>query len=371
MVAQTSSRTRSPQGARLSFQSSSRLAVDAAANVHEFSLVEGNVSVGAGAMIAPGTAVTAEPGASVVVGDHAQLLPGVITEATAGPQVSAEKGACSIWIGEGAAIAHKSLIHSPAYIGQNCFVGFRSTIYNARLGDGCIVKMHALVQDVEVPPGKCIASGSVITSQHQADQLPNVRPEDIEFAKEVIGPSPGASSRSPSAASNTARAKLVPIRGAATRRTTASKAPSSNAYFTANTGSTMQTQRLSPEIVQQVRQHLSQGYRIGMEHADKRHYQSGVWETCQPIKDSNEQAVFSGLERCVAEHEGEYVRMFGIDPKAKRRVGMTTIRRPGDKAKSGNSSKSASPRALTAATASRRKAATLPATALAVAPKAV
>ena len=340
MVAQTSSRTRSPQGSRLSFQSSSRPAVDAAANVHEFSLVEGNVSVGAGAMIAPGTAVTAAPGASVVVGDRAQLLPGVIAEATSGPQVSAGEGSCSIWIGEGTAIAHKSLVHSPVYIGQNCFVGFRSTVYNARLGDGCIVKMHALIQDVEVPPGKCIASGSVITSQHQADQLPNVRPEDIEFAKEVIGTSPGASSRSPSAS----RAKMVPIRGAAARRAPTSKAPSSNSYSTANTGSTMQTQRLSPEIVQQVRQHLSQGYRIGMEHADKRHYQSGVWETCQPIKDSNEQAVFAGLERCVAEHEGEYVRMFGIDPKAKRRVGMTTIRRPGDKANSGNGSKAASPR---------------------------
>ena len=84
MVAQTSSRTRSPKGSRLSFQSSSRPAVDAAANVHEFSLVEGSVSVGAGAMIAPGTAVTAEPGASVVVGDRAQLLPGVIAEATCG-----------------------------------------------------------------------------------------------------------------------------------------------------------------------------------------------------------------------------------------------------------------------------------------------
>ena len=76
MVAQTSSRTRSPKGSRLSFQSSSRPAVDAAANVHEFSLVEGSVSVGAGAMIAPGTAVTAEPGASVVVGDRRSATAG-------------------------------------------------------------------------------------------------------------------------------------------------------------------------------------------------------------------------------------------------------------------------------------------------------
>jgi carbon dioxide concentrating mechanism protein CcmM len=91
-----------------------------------------------------------------------------------------------------------------------------------------------------------------------------------------------------------------------------------------------QTQRLSPEIVQQVRQHLSQGYRIGMEHADLRRYRSGVWETCTPIKDTREQAVFEGLERCMAEHAGEYVRMFGIDTHAKRRVGMVTVQRPGD-----------------------------------------
>lgn len=88
------------------------------------------------------------------------------------------------------------------------------------------------------------------------------------------------------------------------------------------------SQRLAPEIVQQVRQYLSQGYRIGMEHASKRRYRSGVWETCPPIKDTREQAVFEGLERCLAEHTGEFVRMFGIDAKAKRRVGMVTVQRP-------------------------------------------
>ena len=94
----------------------------------------------------------------------------------------------------------------------------------------------------------------------------------------------------------------------------------------------MQTQRLSPEIVQQARAHLAQGYRIGMEHADQRRYRSGVWETCTPIQDTREQAVFEALERCLAEHAGEYVRMFGIDPKAKRRVGMVTVQRPDGKA---------------------------------------
>ena len=94
----------------------------------------------------------------------------------------------------------------------------------------------------------------------------------------------------------------------------------------------MQAQRLSSDIVQQVRQYLSQGYRIGMEHADKRRYRSGVWETCTPIKETREQAVFEALERCLSEHQGEYVRMFGIDTRLKRRMGMVTVQRPDGRA---------------------------------------
>ena len=338
--------------------------VSSSADVHEFSLVEGDVQIESGVMIAPGTAVTAEQGASVRVSDGCCLLPGVVIEAIAGPPVvePISSKAYSVYVGDGSVVAHKALIHSPAFIGKDCFIGFRSTIFNARIGDGCVVLMHALVQDVEIPPGRCVPSGAIINSQHQADQLPKVRPEDLEFASEITG---GASTRNRIAASNShsfsqpsqSRARLVPVRSAAN----ASKRSPSNSYSSSsyladrhsssnhsqtasyagqslssqfssdNKGATMQAQRLSSEIVQQVRQHLNAGYRIGMEHADTRRYRSGVWETCTPIKDTREQAVFEALERCLAEHQGEYVRMFGIDPKAKKRIGMITVQRPGDK----------------------------------------
>jgi carbon dioxide concentrating mechanism protein CcmM len=351
--------------------------VQLSVDVHEFSLLEGDVSIGAHAVVAPGVAVTAEAGASVAVGEQCVLLPGVIVEAIAGAQIRvgsqtsqstarATSGAglsnrYSVWLGDRTVIAHKSLIHSPAFIGQDCFIGFRSTVFNARLGNGCVVMMHALVQDVEIPPGKCVPSGSVITSQHQADQLPQVRPEDLEFAREIVGTSvtrvSSSASRGPSSAQS--RPRLVPVNSPSHPFSTAHSV-SANVSPTANHNTTsysahltplaanrhpsqategahmqaIQTQRLSPETVQQVRQHLSQGYRIGMEHADLRRYRSGVWETCTPIKDTREQAVFEALERCLAEHSGEYVRMFGIDPNAKRRVGMVTVQRPGSPAAS-------------------------------------
>ncbi len=322
--------------------------VHASADIHEFSYIEGDVSIGAGVTIAPGTAITAGAGASVVVGEGCSLLPGVLVEGVGGAQVMSQTGAsCSVWVGDRTTISHKSVVHSPAFIGSDCFVGFRSTVFNARLGDGCVVMMHALVQDVEIPPGKCVPSGSVITNQHQADQLPSVSPKDREFAKEIIGTS-GRTSRSSSAqasARSRSKAKLIPIpsnsysrstrQSASPSATQSTSAHSSYSQAGANTGATMQTQRLSPEIVQQVRQFIGQGFRIGMEHADARRYRSGVWETCTPIKETREQAVFEALERCLAEHQGEYVRMFGIDPQVKRRVGMSTVQRPGNKPASG------------------------------------
>ena len=47
--------------------------------------------------------------------------------------------------------------------------------------------MHVLIQDVEIPPGKYIPSGAVITNQQQADRLPDVQDSDVKFATHVIG----------------------------------------------------------------------------------------------------------------------------------------------------------------------------------------
>ncbi len=354
---------------RLSLSTSPR--VDASAEVHEFSLIEGDVELGPRVSVSPGTAITAAKGASVWIGDHTRLLPGVILEAIAGPQVMNPSGskAYSVYVGKESAIAHKALIHSPVFIGEGCFVGFQATIHNARIGEGCVISAHALIQDVEVPPGRCVPAGVVVNAQHQADQLPKVRSEELALAEEIThsalqsnGKTSASRQRSTtSSATGQSRARLVsafnaggsspkgssqyrPQASASQQHTSrADLAPDQSSQFSYDTqGANMQVQRLSTEIVQQVRQHLSQGYRIGMEHADKRRYRSGVWETCTPIRETREQAVFEALERCLAEHSGEYVRMFGIDPKVKQRVGMVTVQRPGDPAIQASSSASSS-----------------------------
>jgi carbon dioxide concentrating mechanism protein CcmM len=226
-----------------------------------------------------------------------------------------------------------ALIHGPAYIGDDCFIGFRSTVFNARIGDGCIVMMHALVQDVDVPPGKYVPSGAVITSQQQADRLPDVKEADRQFATHVVGINHALRSGYHSAENV---ACITPIRkqlerayyGNSAANYSSDSSPSSQSHSV----SQMVNTRLSPEVVEQVRQLLAQGLQIGMEHADKRRFQTSSWYSCAPIQSAREADVLAALEGCVAEHGNEYIRMYGIDAKSKRRVSETVIQRPGQPA---------------------------------------
>ncbi|WP_341524543.1 ribulose bisphosphate carboxylase small subunit [Nostoc sp. UHCC 0302] len=92
----------------------------------------------------------------------------------------------------------------------------------------------------------------------------------------------------------------------------------------ANTHLTLETQ-------EQVRQLLAQGYKITIEHVDERRFRTGSWQTCINTHIDAESDAISTLESCLAEYSSEYVRLVGIDPKAKRRVAETIIQRPNGK----------------------------------------
>jgi carbon dioxide concentrating mechanism protein CcmM len=88
---------------------------------------------------------------------------------------------------------------------------------------------------------------------------------------------------------------------------------------------------LSGEAIAEIRSLLASGYQIGTEHADKRRFKTKSWQSCSPIESNRESEVIAALEACLAEHSGEYVRMLGIDPQAKRRISETIIQRPEDR----------------------------------------
>jgi carbon dioxide concentrating mechanism protein CcmM len=328
MVAQSSAAF--PRGARGSAQPR----IDETANVHGFSNIVGDVVIGANALVSPGTSIRADEGGAFHIGEGSNVQDGVVIHGLAqGRVLGDDETPYSVWIGRNTAITHMVLIHGPAYIGDDCFIGFRSTVFNARIGDGCIVMMHALIQDVAIPPGKFVPSGSVITSQQQADRLPDVKEADQVFVAHIVGTNQALRSGYHSAETV---ARITPIRQQLEQTyqndgTFSHPSDSSSSSQGQNIGQMVNT-RLSPEIVERVRQLLAQGLQIGMEHADKRRFQTSSWHSCAPVQSNREADVLSELERCVNEHEGEYVRLFGIDTRSKRRVSEMIIQRPGQSA---------------------------------------
>ncbi len=292
--------------------------VASSAYVHSFSNIIGDVCIGDNVMVAPGTSIRADEGFPFHIGDNSNVQDGVVIHGLEEGRVKGDDGrSYSVWIGKDCSITHMALIHGPAYVGDNCFIGFRSTVFNARVGEGCIVMMHVLIQDVEIPPGKYVPSGSVITNQQQADRLPDVNDTDMKFTSHVIDVN--QSLKAGYQCSEDA-ACVTPVRH---EGRSSSNGRGRNRSYAASGSSS-----LSSEVVEQVHQLLSQGYKIGTEHADKRHFKVSSWKSGAPIDSTNALDVIAALEATLAENAGEYVRLLGIDTGAKRRVLEEVIQTP-------------------------------------------
>ncbi|UFP92664.1 ribulose bisphosphate carboxylase small subunit [Gloeobacter morelensis] len=299
-------------------------AIDPSAYVHSFSQIIGDVRISANVLVSPGTSIRADEGSPFHIGANTNIQDGVVIHGLQEGRVNGDDGqSYSVWVGSNTSITHMALIHGPCYVGDDCFIGFRSTIFNARVGKGCIVMMHALVQDVEIPPGKYVPSGAVITTQQQANRLPDAQDIDIHFAKHVIGINDALRQGYRCAADIEC---IVPIRDES------NPAPrGTNGKPTPRTHAQVSSMFMTSQTLDTVRSLLAQGCRLAVEFADERRFKANSWVSGPAIQAAREPEAVSALETVLREHTGEYVRLIGIDPKAKRRVSETIIQRPDGK----------------------------------------
>jgi carbon dioxide concentrating mechanism protein CcmM len=291
------------------------------AYVHAFSNIIGDVRIGENVMIAPGISIRADEGNPFAIGSNTNIQDGVVIHGLEQGRVLGDDGTqYSVWIGNNSSITHMALIHGPAYVGNDCFIGFRSTVFNATVGNGCIVMMHALIQDVKIPPGKYVPSGAIITSQEQANRLSDVQPDDRKFASHII--SINDSLRSGYRCADDI-ACITPLQEAIDFASSGLYRPTIPAF-------SQQQSKIPQSIVDNVLRLMAQGYQIGLEYANKRRFQTSSWTSGASFNSSNEGEVLNHLESFMQEHVGEYVRLIGIDTNAKRRVLELIVQRPTD-----------------------------------------
>ena len=251
--------------------------IDKGAYVDKLCRIIGDVKVGANVLVAPGTSIRADEGTPFHIGSGTNIQDGVVIHGLEQGRVKGDDGQdYSVWIGNNASITHKALIHGPCYIGDDCFIGFRSTVFNARIGKGCIVMLHALIQDVEIPEGKYIPSGSIITNQQQANRLPDVQSEDLEFSHHVVGIN-----------QSLRRGYLCGESKSCANKNSNEQERGQNSMNNGGYNNSFSSSTLSPEAIALVEGLLDQGYKIGTEHADQRHFRVSSWSSCSPIESKN------------------------------------------------------------------------------------
>lgn len=85
---------------------------------------------------------------------------------------------------------------------------------------------------------------------------------------------------------------------------------------------------LDLETQEQIRELLAQGCRLSIEHASERRVKNNAWQTGTYFQGNEASEAIIALVESLGEYSGEYVRLIGIDPRAKRRVLEKIIQRP-------------------------------------------
>lgn len=156
------------------------------AYVDPMAVVSGDVELGSLVYVAPFVSVRGDEGQPIHIGNESSLQDGAVIHALATfsrnrplPQHSYEVDGqlYAVHLGNRVSLAHQAQVHGPARIEDNVFVGMQSLVFKARIQTGVIIEPASTIIGVEVPAGRYVPAGSVISSQAAADALPRITEE--------------------------------------------------------------------------------------------------------------------------------------------------------------------------------------------------
>lgn len=181
--------------------------IEREAFIHPFAIVIGNCYVGKMVFVAPTAVCRGDEGTPIRINAGANMQDGVVIHALEtrndGHNIDGRKftgggerldgsdprfaDGYAVWIGSSTSLAHGAMIHGPAWIGNNTFVGMEAMIFNAKIGDNVAVGVSATVTGgVEVADGKFVPPGVVIMTQADADALPDRKGGPYEHTNAAV-----------------------------------------------------------------------------------------------------------------------------------------------------------------------------------------
>jgi carbonic anhydrase/acetyltransferase-like protein (isoleucine patch superfamily) len=139
-------------------------------------IVEENVFIGPYAVIRADEVNETGGMEPIVIGANSNIQDGVVIHCKAGGGVN---------IGHSSSIAHRSIVHGPCKVGDHCFIGFNSVLFNCEVGEGSVVRHNSVVEGCNVPPGFYIPSASNVHSNAELAKIIPVTPDQAGFSESV------------------------------------------------------------------------------------------------------------------------------------------------------------------------------------------
>ena len=81
-------------------------------------------------------------------------------------------------------------------------------------------------------------------------------------------------------------------------------------------------------IERPIREIISQGHRLGVEHVDQRRFRVNSWQSYATLNAASETEAIQNVQACLRQFPNHYVRLISIDRQTKRRMNETIIQRP-------------------------------------------
>jgi carbonic anhydrase len=127
--------------------------------ISPFSIVIGNCYIGKFVLAAPTSVCRADEGTPIFIGDLSNIQDGAVLHGLEttndgknidnrrystdgnlllGNDSGFDKG-YSVYVGYNTSLAHDSMAHGPAWIGNNTFLGMKSIVFNAKVGNNVAV----------------------------------------------------------------------------------------------------------------------------------------------------------------------------------------------------------------------------------------
>ncbi len=157
--------------------------IDASSYIHPLAAVIGNVILGKNIMVSPTAVVRGDEGQPLFVGDNSNIQDGVIihaleTEMNGTPvtkhlyEVAGQN--YGVYIGCRVSLAHQVQIHGPAVVLDETFVGMKTLVFKSFIDKNCVIEPGAIIMGVTIAEGRYVPAGSIIRTQKQADELPEI-----------------------------------------------------------------------------------------------------------------------------------------------------------------------------------------------------